>query len=466
MASEARLANTPIATLDPSLTQDVIYRRLIRILSQSNIDEIGILPFLAEPDDKETLKDLPLYPFVLQEQRTKLGIPIFCWVPLLSEAYAILKAAIKVDTSSNGQDWWDISEKYNRVIEATSCLMIVCPDSFTAVNARKRLIEKGVLNAETELKFLDAILTIPRNCKSSGAWHHRKWLLCYMYPGLRETPLQPAIVEEQLTVCHQAAERYPKCYYAWTMRHWLVEELGRHWWIASFRVSSSEPDPVDLIPLEKEYERMKDHMGRNISDHSTQQHLQQCMLQLSGRWSVQICTDDSETGPSPPSRSSCKALQWTREELSQRRRRRHERFSQSQDAGQKRDANRGVKIEATTPPIRASYPWVLRLWETELQRTKDLILSYPGHESLWYHLRFVYYGMQWVGSETEMDTTESSVDWILGDTNSLACLSTEIEFVGHANQSDNTDQNAMKLQMLYGERYLDFIRLLDWSSTS
>jgi len=37
MASEARLANTAIATLDPSLTQDVVYQRLIRILSQSNM---------------------------------------------------------------------------------------------------------------------------------------------------------------------------------------------------------------------------------------------------------------------------------------------------------------------------------------------------------------------------------------------------------------------------------------------
>jgi hypothetical protein len=141
MASEARLANTPIASLDPSLTQDVIYQRLIRILSHSNMygsirteilfrwsliiltsipndfhyrDEIGILPFLPDHDaNKESMtgddseEPLQLYPFVLQEQRTKLGIPIFCWVPLLETAYANLKEATKVTTGL--ECWWTIS---------------------------------------------------------------------------------------------------------------------------------------------------------------------------------------------------------------------------------------------------------------------------------------------------------------------------------------------------------------------
>ncbi|KAG0049694.1 hypothetical protein BGZ83_005498 [Gryganskiella cystojenkinii] len=107
---------------------------------------------------------------------------------------------------------------------------------------------------------------------------------------METTPLPPAVLEEHLKICHQAAERYPKCYYAWTMRHWLVQELGRHWWAASFSDQAQQLDRQheNLVPLEKEYERMKDHMARNISDHSTQQHLQQCLLQLSGKWTVQL----------------------------------------------------------------------------------------------------------------------------------------------------------------------------------
>lgn len=295
---------------------------------------------------------------------------------------------------------------------------------------------------------------------------NRKWLLCHMFPDLDRTPLQPAVVEKHLEICHQAAERYPKCYYAWTMRHWLVQELGRHWWTASFGIPSSEPDMIDLAPLEKEYKRMKDHMAMNISDHSTQQHLQQCMLQLSGRWTVQICADDNETGSSPPSRNSCKALQWTREELTQRRRRQHDKHTQSHDVGQKQlfhGADHVVMLEGTSLR-RASYPWVLRLWRTELQRTRDLILSYPGHESLWYHLRFVYYGLQWLDSETKAETMKLAFDPSLGGTIPFASSVTETKFVGQA-QSHNVEQNAIDLQTLYGERYLAFVRQLDGSSS-
>ncbi|KAG0289750.1 Protein prenyltransferase alpha subunit repeat-containing protein 1 [Linnemannia gamsii] len=152
-----------------------------------------------------------------------------------------------------------------------------------AVNARKRLVQEGHLSAMDEIRFLDMVLTFPRNCKSSGAWHHRKWLLCFIHKDHRTVPLNPLTVEGQLKICQEAADRYPKCYYAWTIRHWLVEHLGVHWWKASL-VSHGAPaadvekdEDYTLMPLEREFERMKCHTRRNVSDHSGQQHLQQCM---------------------------------------------------------------------------------------------------------------------------------------------------------------------------------------------
>lgn len=38
---------------------------------------------------------------------------------------------------------------------------------------RKRLVQEGHLSAKDEIRFLDMVLTFPRNCKSSGAWYHR-----------------------------------------------------------------------------------------------------------------------------------------------------------------------------------------------------------------------------------------------------------------------------------------------------
>ncbi|KAG0030011.1 Protein prenyltransferase alpha subunit repeat-containing protein 1 [Podila clonocystis] len=391
--AEVRLANTPIHELDPSLTKDILYTRLVHILANNAIDEIGILPFLPDKEQEQeqeqeqsSIAAIPQYPFIVQEHGTKLGIPIFCWVPVLDTAYSELKSAIRPTNSSDSRDpsWWKDQESTGRVIGATSCIMILCPDSFMAVNARKQLILEGHLDAHQEIKYLDMILTFPRNCKSSGAWHHRKWLLCYIYKDHKTVPLDPTIVEEQLRVCHQAAERYPKCYYAWTMRHWLVEQLGKHWWQASTDGSETVLDEL-LEPLEKELDRMRSHMDRNISDHSTQQHLQQCMLQLGGRWVVHQM---------PVTGEKDMVLQWSRKELARRRKKK-------QELGISKSLVQNV-LQTKDTPRKGSYAWVVRLWAAELERIRQLIESYPGHESLWYHLRFVYYGLRWLDSETSV----------------------------------------------------------------
>jgi hypothetical protein len=284
----------------------------------------------------------------------------------------------------------------------------------------------------------------------------RKWLLCFIYRDHRTVPLDPLIVEGQLKICQEAAERYPKCYYAWTMRHWLVEHLGVHWWNASL-ISHGAPDTdVEeednyLMPLEKEFERMKSHTQRNVSDHSGQQHLQQCMVQLSGQWIVQRKVLESMS-------NSEVALQWTREELASRRQRRMnirtragirskrvkrqlemneyqeeemDKGKETQGGGRVGGARTGYEsrqsairtqvqdlsllfsvvssgcdkqegLQLSLAERRASFPWVVRLWVSELERTRDMVRTYPGHESLWYHLRYVYYGVCWLDSESEL----------------------------------------------------------------
>lgn len=291
-----------------------------------------------------------------------------------------------------------------------------------------------------------------------------------MYKDHRTVPLDPLVVEGQLKICQDAAERYPKCYYAWTMRHWLVEHLGVHWWKASLVRHEVADDDVKmkgdrgqkqddeyyLTPLEREFERMKRHMERNVSDHSGQQHLQQCMAQLSGQWIVQRKVQESMSNVEV-------ALQWTREELTSRRQRRRTavagtrtragsrsrrirqqegRENQEEErkemkggarAGSRqsaiRDQAQDLSLLSVVSPgssggdgqaegslplalVRASFPWVVRLWVSELERTRDMVRTYPGHESLWYHLRFVYYGVCWLDSETEL--LHGSSDAVVG----------------------------------------------------
>lgn len=74
-----------------------------------------MLPFLPEPEQCQGEVDgeggdSALYPFVVQERGTKLGIPIFCWVPVLDAAYGVFKDAIRSPSSTvtggTSVDWW------------------------------------------------------------------------------------------------------------------------------------------------------------------------------------------------------------------------------------------------------------------------------------------------------------------------------------------------------------------------
>ncbi|KAF9403509.1 Protein prenyltransferase alpha subunit repeat-containing protein 1 [Mortierella sp. AD011] len=395
MAAELRLANTSITTLDPSLTKDVLYERLVDILNKNEIDEIGILPFL--PQAEESIGSNDVYPFIVQERGTKLGIPIFCWVPLLDASYAVLKDACKIsrphpasEATPDLSKWWTDPERCRKVKESTLCLMILCPDSFTAMNARK-------------------------------------WLLSHMFKDHETVPLDPAVVEEHLKACHMAAERYPKCYYAWSMRHWLIEHLGRHWWAASLESRcDTMTDRVRLQPLMGEFKRMRTHMERNISDHSTLQHFQQCMIQLSGKWIIQRKDDFVREEQQSMELNGPKetVLQWTRPELAARRKRLDDWYisHETQVMGTSNfvyksaiksavptsiteDEKSDIDIDAEETTW-ASFPWVVKLWISELRRARSLIETYPGHESLWYHLRFIHYGLRWLDCEMDFDRTQ------------------------------------------------------------
>jgi hypothetical protein len=76
-----------------------------------------VLPFLPEPEQCQGQGEgdrCVQYPFVVQEQGTKLGIPIFCWVPVLDAAYGVFKDAVKTLSSSSSLEipnresieWW------------------------------------------------------------------------------------------------------------------------------------------------------------------------------------------------------------------------------------------------------------------------------------------------------------------------------------------------------------------------
>jgi hypothetical protein len=106
---------------------------------------------------------------------------------------------------------------------------------------------------------------------------------------------------------------------------------------------------------------MKIWVQKNVSDYSGFQHLQRCLIRLGQ------CYDGSFSDFYGISRKDMLKKININTQLQ----------------------NRDLKNNSVSYSI-------VSLWYKEIQFTKDLILRYPGHESLWYHLRFLSFGWIWL----------------------------------------------------------------------
>ena len=98
---------------------------------------------------------------------------------------------------------------------------------------------------------------------------------------------------------------------------------------------------------------------------------------------------------------------------------------------------------------RASFAWVVRLWVSELERTRDMVRTYPGHESLWYHLRFVYYGVCWLDSESAL--LLGSSDAVIGGNKEVRIEDEDVEGE-HAEDEEEKDEGEEWFVSLASER--------------
>lgn len=86
------------------------------------------------------------------------------------------------------------------------------------------------ITLKLELKFLDLLLT--KHPKSSETWTHRRWVVRMLYDNvLRKNDNvgrteAARIVEREIKVCGDVARVYPKNYYAWTYRAWVLSLSG------------------------------------------------------------------------------------------------------------------------------------------------------------------------------------------------------------------------------------------------
>ncbi|ORY95274.1 hypothetical protein BCR43DRAFT_492726 [Syncephalastrum racemosum] len=210
-----------------------VYHSLCAILSNRPITELGLLPFIPQVDDLPN-DTRSFHPLMLID--SNLGVPFPCLEELLRDAHNHFHSL-----SSNDPEL-DI---------VTRIMLLLKPDNYTAMNTRKRLLEKESILPDKEIQLLDLMFTVPKHTKSAIAWHHRQWVH-------NRTHKQYLNLDHELALCDMSATRYPRNYFAWNHRHWLLETVMQN-------------------DIEAEYDRMCSWAEKNVSDYSGLHHLERVM---------------------------------------------------------------------------------------------------------------------------------------------------------------------------------------------
>lgn len=216
-----------------------------------DIDEIGFVvddlvnEFNAD-DDNDDNADVNSSRLVLVEH--KLGIPFASLAPLSMHAMALLAH----------------SPPPELMLQATRAILCVNSDQSAAWHARRHWLDRVVRPpadsaavVDAELRFVALLLT--KHPKSGDAWSHRRWLIA----ELRRKRLlllvdPPQWTAAEAALCSRVADAYPRCYYAWSFRLWLLQST----------VDACASLDARLAVICAELQRLGEFVRRHVSDGS------------------------------------------------------------------------------------------------------------------------------------------------------------------------------------------------------
>lgn len=147
------------------------------------------------------------------------------------------------------------------------------------------MVTLGHLDASQELRFTSALMTHRDCAKQSILWHHRRWLLRFLYQrgssgdGIEAKDdivdedflinhyIPTEIIASELEISSKASEIYPRNYFAWSHRFRCLLALTK-----TAQVTHSSHS-LDLIKQESLW--IRQWIERHISDYSAMQYHQQ-----------------------------------------------------------------------------------------------------------------------------------------------------------------------------------------------
>jgi hypothetical protein len=151
----------------------------------------------------------------------KLGISVHELKPLFKYSISELNNLLRSNPNKLLWQSVDIIEKFNQL---TRAILIIRGDMPVALNIRKYLIENTHLDYLYELDFMKIVLL--RNPKSPSAWYHRRWCLSKLLLQKYNLFLDLEFMNNELQLCEYLCDIYPKNYYGWIQRLWLLQYMN------------------------------------------------------------------------------------------------------------------------------------------------------------------------------------------------------------------------------------------------
>ncbi len=324
------------------------------------------------------------------------------------------------------------------LLYCTRILLLINADNYTAWNARKLLLSAPaireatsveeaslrLLTPEQELRFLNLVYS--KHPKSGESWSHRRWVLSRM-PGYEsqyhfdatasdvsasaaaasaptpaasaataaaasESLYSSALWQGEVSMCERSAELYPKNYYAWMHRAWLIE-----------RISSRSDLSIELE------DRMSEWTDAHINDYSGFFHRQVI-------WNHFLHTFAKEIDAGMETQNKGDAVARVHANLPILLRHWSKPFPSSNDfvreataaiaaAPSEASSAASVAVTVSSPSSSSSAASLQSSLHSSLahcsfcslfsslewSHINELQCRYPGHESLWMHRRFVWH---------------------------------------------------------------------------
>lgn len=223
-------------------------------------------------------------PFILSECGVHLGLNAgdLAWVARdFRRAYREVRPAflIHIEAAAATTAGADSQLARKRLLQVTSCLLLVCPDNATAWADRKRaLLAQQASTRKTgndsligyswdkELRFLNLLMT--KHTKAPTSWFHRKYVFQKIIKRHKEVEEELlALTRSEIKLCISVADRYPKNYYAWTHRIYVLHRLQD--FLENTNVqSTTRTNQLFVSLLEEEWASIQVWLRTHVSDHS------------------------------------------------------------------------------------------------------------------------------------------------------------------------------------------------------